>query len=192
MTRTIRTTARRRALVGATTLALAGSLVVLAPSTAGAATATPTGVTGDGTTGCSTGALPAVVTGAPATFRAGLARGYWIWHDRTGWHLRVTHATSTRTVFTGVVTATNPMTTVRVRDERHDTVVRSADRRTTSFRLVNHGGVDGLDFTAGCSSTVTFRLYADGHLVTPSRVHLGAKAVAATSNPLRVTRIPAA
>ena len=128
--------------------------------------------------------------GRPASFHAGLARGYWIWHDTTGWHLRATHASTARTVFTGVITATNPMTTVKVRDEAHDRVVRSADRRTTTFRFTNYGGVDGLDLTAGCSATVTFRLYADGALVAPSRIHLGAKATAATANPLRVTRTP--
>jgi len=189
-TSTVRRPAHRRALVAVGAVALTGALGALVPATADAATLPPTTVSGDGTTGCATGRLPAVVTGAPASFRARLSRGYWIWHDTTGWHLRVTHATSARTVFTGVITATNPMTTVRVRDERRDTVVRSADRRTTTFRLTNYGGVDGLDVTAGCSSTVTFRLLADGHLVTPSRIHLGAKAAAATTNPLRVTRIP--
>jgi hypothetical protein len=188
--RTTEGAGRRRALAGVSTLLMAGSLAVAAPAAAEAVTVAPSTTSGDGTTGCATGRLPSVVIGRPASFHAGLARGYWIWHDTTGWHLRATHASTARTVFTGVITATNPMTTVKVRDEAHDRVVRSADRRTTTFRFTNYGGVDGLDLTAGCSATVTFRLYADGALVAPSRIHLGARATAATANPLRVTRIP--
>ncbi len=192
-TRTARTPGRR-ALAGAGALALAGSLAVAAPASAQVATTAPATAptTAPTTTSCPTGTLPAAVQGAPASFRAGRPAGYWVWHDAHGWHLRVTHNTRTRLVFTGVVTATNPMTTVRVRDEAHDRVVRSADRRTTTFRFTNYGGVDGIDVTAACATTVSFRLYAAGHLVSPSRIHLGAKAAAATSNPFGVTRIPAA
>jgi hypothetical protein len=191
MTTTTRPTTRRRALAGASAVALAGSLAVAAPTSAQAAATAPSTVA-PSATACPTGTLPPVVQGAPASFRAGRPAGYWIWHDSRGWHLRVTHPTRTRLVFTGVVTATSPMTTVRVRDEAHDRIVRSADRRTTTFRFTNYGGVDGLDLAAGCATTVTFRLYAAGHLVSPSRIHLGAKAAPATANPVRITRIPAA
>ena len=101
--------------------------------------------------------------------------------DRTGDGSRVPRG--------GVATDTPVATAV---DAAHDRLVRSADRRTTTFRFTNYGGADGLDFTAGCSSTVTVPLYADGHLVAPERIHLGAKAPTAMSNPVRLTGTPTA
>jgi len=49
-----------------------------------------------------------------------------------------------------------------------------------------------LGFTAGCSSTVTMRHYAEGNLVARERIRLGAAAAAATSSPVRLTGIPTA
>ena len=183
-------TARRRALAGTSAIVLLGSLAVGAPASAHAATAVPR-ASGPSAASCPTGPLPALVAGRPAGFRAGLPAGYWIWHDARGWHLRVTRPGRGRTVFSGVVTATGPMTTARVDDEAQDRIARSRDRRTTVFSFVDHGGVDGLDFTAGCAATVSFRLYVDGRLAPPTRIHLGSTAAAATADPLRITRVRA-
>ncbi len=118
--------------------------------------------------------------------------GYWIWHDSAGWHLRVTHTGKTRLDFTGVVRTTNPATSHRVLAESRDRLVRSADRRTTSFRLTNYGGVDGFDLKAGCSATVSFALFAGGRPVAPAAIHLGDDDAHPASSRFSVTRVPTA
>jgi hypothetical protein len=190
---------RTRALAGASTLALIGSLGLMAPAYADDTTpAAPTAPTapstpvakGDGTTGCTTGKLPDTVTGKPAAFKAGLSRGYWIWHDTAGWHLRVTHTGGQKTVFSGTVRTSNKATSHKVLTERHDRIVRSADRRTTTFRFTNYGKVDGLDFRAGCSATVAFTLLVDGKAISPDRIHLGKADSHPAAAAFTITRVP--
>lgn len=181
-----RTTAAMTAagvLLGAGVLTVAGS-----PLAGATATATPTSATTDDTNGCDTGALPVIVRGAPTTFHAGLPRGYWTWHDATGWHLRVTHATGRLMVFSGTINATRPLTTMKVRDERHDVVRRSADHKTAAFRFTNYGGVDGVDFVAHCANRVSFSLSVDAHLIATDRIHLGRTQAHPARNPFAVTR----
>ncbi len=179
-------TARRTtAALGA--IALGASLAVVATPTAYAAYSTTTTTT---TTGCSSGTLPDEITGRPAGFKAGLASGYWIWKDQRGWHLRVTHKPGTRAVYAGTIRTTNETAVIAVRNEVRDRVWRSADRKTTAFKLVNYGGVDGIDFTPRCSERVTFTLTVNGKPIDPQKIHLGD----ADSNPAAATftisRIP--
>ena len=174
-------------LLGAGTLTIAGSPLAGASTGTTAATTTAAAPTAD-TTGCDTGSLPAVVRGAPAAFRAGLPRGYWTWHDATGWHLRVTHATTEQMVFSGVINASRPLTATKVRDERHDVVRLSADHKTAAFRFTNYGAVDGLDLVAHCSGRVSFSLWVDGHRITTDRIMLGRTLAHPATNPFAVIR----
>jgi len=184
MNRNGTSTFARRTTATAAALVVAGSLALAATPSASAATA------GTSTT-CSTGSLPSLVQGRPASFAAGLPAGYWIWHDAYGWHLRVTHQGTALRVFSGSITATNPITAVKVRDESRDRVARSADGRTVSFRLTNHGGVDGLDFGTGCSKDVTFSLLSGGVRIDPARIHLGAHDGHPTSARFTISRTTA-
>jgi len=179
-----RTTA---ALTAFGVLLAAGALTIAGSPLAGASTATTTATTDD-TTGCDTGTLPAVVRGAPASFRAGLPRGYWTWHDATGWHLRVTHATTRQMVFSGVIDASRPLAATKVRDERHDVVRLSADHKTAAFRFTNYGAVDGLDLVAHCAGRVSFSLWVDGHRITTDRILLGRTLAHPATNPFAVIR----
>jgi len=174
---------RTTAVLGA--LALGTSLAVVATPAAQASTTTPTT-----TTGCSTGTLPEEITGRPADFKAGLSSGYWIWKDSGGWHLRVTHKPGTRAVYAGTIRTSAPMTVIRVRDEARDRVWRSADRKTTAFKLVNHGGIDGLDFTPRCSERVTFTLTVNGKPIDPMKVHLGDSDSHPAASTFTISRIP--
>ena len=194
-----RTTAALTALgvlLGAGALAAAGSPLATASTTAATTTttaatttaATSTAATTDDTTGCETGSLPTVVRGAPAALRAGLPRGYWVWHDGAGWHLRVTHATTQQLVFSGTITASRPLTATKVRDERHDVVALSTDHRTAAFRFTNYGAVDGLDLVAHCAGRVSFSLWVDGHRIATDRVRLGRTQAHPATNPFAVIR----
>jgi hypothetical protein len=174
---------RTTAVLGA--LALGTSLAVVATPSAQASTTAPTS-----TTGCSTGTLPEEITGRPADFKAGLPSGYWIWKDNAGWHLRVTHKPGTKAVYAGTIRTSAPMTVIRVRDEARDKVWRSADRKTTAFKLVNHGGIDGLDFTPRCSERVTFTLTVNGKAIDPQKIHLGDTAAHPEAGTFTISRIP--
>lgn len=187
-TTTYRSTTRRTvATLGA--LALGTSLAVVGTPAAQAATSTATTPAAT-TAGCSTGTLPDTIQGRPAGFEAGLPGGYWIWKDARGWHLRVTHTPGTRVVYAGTIRTSDPMAVIGVRNEARDRIWRSADRRTTAFRLVNHGGVDGLDFTPRCSEKVTFTLTVAGAKADPQTIHLGDADAHPDAATFTIARIP--
>jgi len=184
------TTTRTRVYAAAGALGLAAGLAVAAPASADAA-ALPSATTTS--TGCSTGTVPAQLQGKPASLKAGKPLGYWVWHDSSGWHVAGTHASKSRVVLTGVVRTSNPMhaTGVKLEHGLHgDRWVIAPNHRVLTFRFTNYGGLDALRIGADCSATVTFALYANGHKVAPAQIHLGAAAVAATSNPVVARRVP--
>jgi len=185
------TTTRRRVYAAAGAVSLVAGLAVAAPSSAGAATLPTT--TPTTATGCATGTVPAQFQGKPTTLKAGLPLGYWVWHDTAGWHLAATHAGKAKVVLTGVIRTSNPMRASGVKLEHGlhgDRWIIGPNHRTLTFRFTNYGGMDALRIGADCSATVSFALYANGHKVSPSRIHLGSAAVAATANPVVMTRIP--
>jgi hypothetical protein len=170
------TTIVRRTTAALGALALSTSLAVVATPAAQAST--------------TTGTLPEEITGRPADFKAGLPSGYWIWKDAAGWHLRVTHKPGTRAVYAGTIRTSEPMAVIGVRNEARDTVWRSADRRTTAFKLVNYGGIDGIDFTPRCSERVTFTLTVNGKAIDPLKIHLGDTDAHPAAPTFTIARIP--
>ncbi len=181
----------RRSLL---TLSAAGASTVgllaggfLAASPAGAATPAPTQAS------CSTGQLPASILGNPAV-KPGQTGGVYIGHgtgstsEKVGYGLAVTHVGHAPAVFTGKITASAPITAVKVRDERHDIIRLSPDHKTLTFLFVNYGGIDGVAFRADCAKTVTFSVAANGHELPTSRVFLGAHRVHPTTDPFTIER----
>lgn len=143
----------------------------------------------DDVDGCPAGHLPAVLEGAPSSYHAGDPRGAWIWHGKDGYAIRVTHRQDSKLVeFTGAVTADRPIEVKSVQLEKSDRYWFSNDHKTLHFAFANLGYTDGIDFRADCAATVTFGVRADGTALSPSRVRLGAHAVAALSNPFTVER----
>lgn len=178
----------RRAAASGAALALAASFAVAATPAAQAAVVAADSTTTTTTTPCATGSLPSSITGRPSGFTAGLPAGYWVWKDRYGWHLRVTHAGDARKVFTGSITSSDPMRSVSSRTESGDRVLRSADRRTVSFVFTNYGGVDGLDFAPGCSQDITLKLAIGGAKADPVTIRLGGTQENPASNPFTISR----
>jgi hypothetical protein len=131
--------------------------------------------------------LPAVVIGDPGT-KAGAASGVRVWHDGNGWHLRATHPGTDAVAFSGVIRSGQPITATGYRLEKGDSLALSADRRTLTFVLVNHGGLDGVDFTDRCAIHTTFTVRRAGQQVSPSSVFLGAHGGHPTSNPFQIER----
>ena len=163
--------------------ALAGT--ALLGSTTPALAATPSAAASPAK-GCSTGELPAVVLGSPAV-KAHQAKGVYLWHDKHGYALRVTEPSSKRLVVTGTITVSADISNVKkVSTEKNDTV--TVQGKTLTFRFVNDGGIDGVNFAAECSKTVHVALRADGKALTPEQVYLGARRQHPTSVPFTIER----
>jgi hypothetical protein len=132
--------------------------------------------------------LPSYVDGRPAHLHVRASTGDYLWHDSAGWHLRVTHPTRNRVVFRGVITASSPITFQRVRDEKRDRVALSSDKRTLTFRFVNYGGIDGVDFTDNCASTTRYAFALDGHRLSRNRIYIGAHSARPPHDPFVISR----
>jgi len=177
----------RRALTGGLIgiLALAGMLV--APGTALAAAGSPAATSTAAV--CTDGHWPASVQGVPTLWHAGAAAGDYLWHDATGWHLRVTHRGTGRVVFSGRIVASAPMTAAPVRLEAGDLFALSADHLTLTYRFVNHGAVDGLNFRTDCARLITFAGAMDGTKLPVGRIWIGRSNLHPLENPFVITRI---
>lgn len=116
-------------------------------------------------------ALPGQIKGAPAGFGAGAVTGQdlglYVWHERKGWRVRLTHdlpkvdGKAQLVTVRGRITASRPLThvqTVRLEPKQRGewVAVKRPARRSLDFRFVNAGYIDGLNFTAGCAGRVTF------------------------------------
>jgi hypothetical protein len=177
-------TARRIALLAAaaTTAGLATGLTALAA---------PAGASTPSSAACDKAPWQAQVQGRPAGFGAGSPTGDYLWHNKTGFHLRVTHAKHDKRAYSGEVHASAPMRLERVRLEKGDRVILSHNRRTILFRFVNHGAIDGINFHTDCATKLTVsHLRVAGHGLATSHVYLGATKAHPADIPFTVHRTP--
>jgi hypothetical protein len=166
----------------------------------GSVAATPDGLDGTGRqsigsqdTGCRAGAWEPAVQGAPAGFAGGQRAGDYLWHDPSGFHLRVTHRGDRRDVFVGFIRSDRPMGMRPVRLEGRDAAWLSADRRTLGFRFYDYGHIDGVDFVTACATSLTLAgLRIDGRPLPADRVYLGRYRVHPAQVPFTLTRKPTA
>ena len=161
------------------------TLSLLAPVTAAASTPSATATT----EAACPGHWPASVQGQPIQLHAGARAGDYIWHDTAGWHLRVTHASSSTLVFSGRIRASAPMRVTPFHLERGDWIALSADRLTITYRFYNHGRVDGLDFRTDCARRLTFAGYAAHTKLPTGRIWLGHDGRHPLENPFVVLRL---
>ena len=189
-----RTTWALTAAGGATTLAvalLAGPTAGLASaSTTTTAAAKPVAAVSSTAAACDRAPWELKVQGRPRSFDGGDRGGVYLWHNATGFHLRVTHRTNERVVFTGVLTSSAPMRMEPVRLEKGDYVHLSNDHRTIRFAFANHGHVDGINFHTDCARRLTVsHLRAGLHQLPTGRVYLGATKAHPAHVPFLVHRI---
>src|SRR5438094_2625116 len=146
------TTKLMASIVGLATLIV--PITALSVTTAGASGTTAAAP-------CDEGHWPATVQGRPERLHAGSTDGYYVWHDRYGWHLRTTTPYKTAHVFSGrIVSSDNIHSVTMVRDENDDRVAFSS--HTLSFRFVTYAGIAGVNFTVGCTNSVAFELRQGG------------------------------
>ncbi|GAA3231585.1 hypothetical protein [Actinocorallia longicatena] len=171
----------RRLLLPAVTgiAAAASSLVVMG---AGAASAT--------TTTCDTHPWIGQVQGRPYNLSAHSRTGDYLWHDRKGFHLRVTHKRKDKRIYSGAITASTKIVSLRrVKLEKKDKVWLSPDHKTVYFALNNHGRIDGFDFRTACATSLTVSDLKIG--TTPQatgKVYLGHRRSHPATIPFTVTR----
>ena len=141
------------------------------------------------TTPTCTGHWPAVVQGVPTLWKAGATAGDYIWHDRYGWHVRVTHPRSTKVVFAGRIQSDQPLRVQGVLLEGADYVALSADKKTITYRFANYGHIDGLNFQTACASKLTFTGSMNGERLPRWRIWIGKNNVHPLQNPFTVYRV---
>jgi hypothetical protein len=161
---------------------------LFAPAATFAASPTPS-VAAAAEAACTNGHWPASVQGRPTLLHAGARAGDYIWHNADGWHLRVTHANTLRRVFSGRIVATAPMAVTPYRLETGDSVVLSADKLVITYRFLNYGRLDGLDFTTACARRVTFGGSMSGAKLPISRIWVGYRNHHPLQNPFSVTKV---
>ncbi|MDQ1462360.1 MAG: hypothetical protein QOI08_3844 [Actinomycetota bacterium] len=130
------------------------------------------------------GSWPGAAAGRPAR-----DPGVRVWHDATGWHVRVTHNTLHDRVFSGVIRTTGEFIDVHaVRLEKNDYLVVGADHHSLAFRFNNYGGTDGFDFYTKCAPYLGFLFASDGHVMPTARISIGEDAHHPLTDPFRITR----
>ena len=156
-------------------LTLLGAALIV-PATAAAATT------------CDEAHWPAATQGVPLGYHSGARAGDYLWHSATGWHLRTTHVSSSRIVFTGRIVSDKPLTVTGVRLERGDTYTLSADKLTLTYRFQNYGNVDGLDFRTACATTLHVKGSMSGAKLPLARIWIGRAGIHPLSNPFTIGR----
>jgi hypothetical protein len=139
--------------------------------------------------GCHDGVWGARVQGSPPSFDGGDRAGEYLWHDESGFHLRVTHRGDGPDVFTGTISSPTPMRLVPVRLEGEDRADLAPDGRTLWFSFTDYGHLDGIDFITDCADHLAVGpLTVDGWGLPPGRVYLGAAEIHPDQVPFVVAR----
>jgi hypothetical protein len=184
-----RPTVRRGPLrLAAFVLALSAlSIGLILPSSALAATSTVPATDGTTATACTGGPWPFAVQGMPA-LHAGSPAGDYLWHDATGWHLRVTHVGTYGVTFSGTIRANKPLHVKGVALEPGDSFAVSADRLSVTYRFRNYGRLDGLDFTTECATRLGVGGRMNGALLPVRRIWIGHAGRHPLQNPFVIYR----
>lgn len=169
-------------LLGATLLA-----AFAAPAGASAASSTTAATDGSTATTCTAGSWPYAVQGAPVLV-AGSAAGVHLWHGATGFHLRVTHPGTYAATFSGTIRANRPLHVTGYHLESKDTFTVSADGLTVTYRFVNHGHFDGIDFTTECATRLGVGSRLNGAVLPVRRIWLGHAGRHPLQNPFVIFR----
>ena len=107
--------------------------------------------------GCTLGSWPSSSSGYPSIL-AGGPEGYYIGQSNGWYTVYVTQPTGGIVNFGGTVTTDGLILSLSsTKNEGHDKVTLDGSNEVT-FKLVNHGDLDGFTFYAGCGSELTFTL----------------------------------
>jgi hypothetical protein len=111
--------------------------------------------------------------GRPEAFHPGAVRGYFIWHDNNGLHLRTTTEGQMH-IFSGDIHTDGIFADVHgAQLEANDALNVGPEGHQMNFRFETAGGVDGIDFKVEGGEKVVFNLYMDGHEISPDEIYGG-------------------
>lgn len=123
----------------------------------------------------------------PPQLEAG-AKGYFVWHNGNGWHLR-THNDEDGVVYHGVLRTNGVFRDVHLVRAEASEDLRIEDRgHTLRFRFRTYAGMDGLDFKVDGGSYVQFDLETNGHQTRLDNIYIGAAGRHPGHNPFVIRR----
>ncbi|WP_066375309.1 hypothetical protein [Herbidospora mongoliensis] len=132
------------------------------------------------------------VQGKPKGLTPGARAGNYFWHDKNGFHLRITQKKPRKaTTYTGTITSNTPIRDFKwvKLEEKQDSVVLSADKLSISFKVVNHGLIDGFSFRTSCADSLTVSALTINTKTLPlGKVYLGKTKAHPASIPFTVNR----
>ena len=135
------------------------------------------------------GTWPLWVQGKPDSFEAGATGGVYMWHDRDGWHVRVTHATDDKTTFTGTLQTVGTFVGVKpIALEQNDALQVGSSGHAVTFKFENYGHIDGFDFHTSCAPSIAVSLARGGHRLPADRIFIGDHKAHPASDPFRIRR----
>lgn len=176
------------ATAGALTAALLGAGATSAFAATGTTSTNPGNASGAAST-----CLPAGhddVWPVSADGRPGRDPGVSVWHDVTGWHVRVTHNAVHDRVFSGEIVTTGALVDVKaVRMEKNDYLALAPNADALRFRFNNYGGTDGFDFATRCAPFLGFGFATDGHALSTADISIGAAGRHPAHDPFVITRL---
>jgi hypothetical protein len=131
-------------------------------------------------------AVDDVTCSGKPNFAALESKGYFLWRDQGGWHLRwVTKGQ--RHDFAGTIASDGPFVTCEGTDQGSSDAVVLASAEVIRFDSRSSGGVKGLDFAVDHRATkISFNLQMDGQPVPADLVRLGFRGVRPEGVPFRV------
>jgi hypothetical protein len=141
--------------------------------------------------GVTLGPWDPVASGRPTTLRPLGPAGLYVWNRGNQWYVMVTHPDRKRVEVRGTITFDRPINAAAVRldsAERQNDVVTRPDRSRINFTFTNFGGLDGLQFNAGCAGSITITARAAGQPFTAQQVFVGQAAVNVATVPFTFSR----
>lgn len=126
-----------------------------------------------------------VCSGKP-NFASGESKGYFVWRDSQGWHIRWATKGAKR-VYSGSITSDAAFVACDGTAQGHEDAVILAAPHLIRFESRSMGGVKGINFDLGHGATkLSFDLQMDGAPVEPQWVHLGFRGVRPSAVPFVV------
>ncbi len=106
----------------------------------------------------------ATAEGRPSVLARATGSGYYVWHDRAGWHLGLKARSTQR--LEGQVTSTASLRLVHVAPDVRGALTQQARRFT--FRLAGTGSLMMVDFKSPCAGRLVFQLGQEKRQSTPA------------------------
>jgi hypothetical protein len=126
-----------------------------------------------------------VCSGKP-NFASGESKGYFLWRDQQGWHIRWATKGAKR-VYSGAIGSDAAFAACEGTAQGHEDAVVLAEPHLIRFESRSSGGVKGIDFDLGPGATkLSFDLQMDGATVDPEWVHMGFRGARPPSVPFVV------